>query len=124
MPLISRMVRKKTIGFGIISREEEQQGGSTGATSVCALPESSCTRSRPQAALCEMECEMSAFNIPAVDYTVRVMLRRGFESYNFASRDFCPGLALAASQSPFNVRQTPPPDWPIHSTMPLGIAIR
>lgn len=31
MPLISRMVRRKPIGFGIISREEEQQGGSTGA---------------------------------------------------------------------------------------------
>lgn len=71
------MVRKKAIGFGIISREEEQQDGSTGDTLVVRFLSHCAQQSLPPAALGEMECEMSAFNIPAVNYTLRVLLRPG-----------------------------------------------
>lgn len=42
------------------------------------FPESSYTHILPRAPLCEMECDMSALNIPAVDYTQNLTL--GFES--------------------------------------------
>lgn len=78
------------IGFGIISeRREEQQKAST-------FPESSCTQILPKAALCEMECEMSAFNIPAVDYTVHIMLR--VQEHPPSRLGVCPRLALPATQ--------------------------
>lgn len=68
-----------------------------------------------------MKCEMSAFNIPAVDYTVRVM----FESYDLPhGRNFCPPLALAAPQSPFIVLQRQPPDCPMHNAVPPGQTLR
>lgn len=44
----------------------------------CVFPESSQTQIRPEAALCEMECEMSALNILAVDYAH--YLTQGFET--------------------------------------------
>lgn len=68
---------KNPIGFGIISGRREEQQKRAPEEWRCTFPESSCTQILPKAVLCEMECEMSAFNIPAVDYTVHIMLRRG-----------------------------------------------
>lgn len=65
------------IGFRIINNGEKQQEKDPEEW-CCAFPESSYTQILPRAALCEMECEMSALNIPAVDYTH--YLTPGFES--------------------------------------------
>lgn len=63
--------------FQIINNGQKQQQKDPQEW-CCAFPESSYTQILPRAALCEMECEMSALNIPAVDYTHYLTL--GFES--------------------------------------------
>lgn len=68
---------------------------------------------------------MSAFNIPAVDYTVRVMLRRGSRAATcLTAATSVLGLHSLPLKSPFGVRRTPPPDCPIHSTVPPGQTLR
>lgn len=85
---------------------------------ACAPPESSCTRSRPQAALREMEREMSAFNIPALDYTVRVMLRRGSRATTcLTAATSVLGLRSATSHTAARRRT-------VHSTVPTGQTLR
>lgn len=71
-------VKKKTrLDLELLAGEEKNNKKRAPEERRCTFPESSCTQILPKAALCEMECEMSAFNIPAVDYTVHIMLRRG-----------------------------------------------
>lgn len=67
----------------------------------CAFPESSYSQILPRAALCEMECEMSALNIPAVDYTH--YLTWGFKSISPPACECVIKLHSPLYPSPFHV---------------------
>lgn len=92
----------KTIGFRIINNVEKQQQKDPD-DGCCVFPESSYTRILPRAALCEMEREMSALNISAVDYTHYLTL--GFESILPLACESVIKLHLYSSQ--FNVPSAP-----------------
>lgn len=78
IPLILKQCGKTDWISKLLTKKRNNKRKKAPEEWCCAFPESSYTRILPRAALCEMECEMSALNIPAVDYTH--YLTPGFES--------------------------------------------
>lgn len=81
--------------FQIINNGQEQQQKDP-EERCCVFPDSSHTQTLPGAALCEMECEMSALNIPAVDYTH--YLTPGFESIQPPALRICHQVTFTFTQ--------------------------